>query len=223
MTADQNLKPTEVLTDASPERRGRTIVNLVIIVILLVAGASVSILAFEVFSGNLKIGIHFGFVSLNNVESNTGENFNESGVITSSIAGIQSVYKYEYVYYNSTNLLSVGTVAIPGSGGGIKIGIAEFWNNFDAMGFMEAFLSYWHNHGTPLKAPIINSAYGGFKYYYYYIYRENRPTDLYGLEQNYTQGFAMGYKGNFVFIIMDYLTPSSNFNALIEAQINAMS
>ncbi len=222
MTSDQNIKPTEILADISPKRGGSTIVNLAIIIILIVAGAAGSIFAFEVFSGNLKIGVHFGFVSLNAVESNTGENFNESGIITSSIAGIQSVYAFEYVYYNSTNFSKAGTVVIPGASGGIKIGIIEFWNNIEAMGFMENFLSHWFNYRNPIKTSIINSTYDGFRYYYYYKYG-NRPSNLYGLAQNYTQGFAIGNKGNFIFFINDLLIPSSNFNALIKAQINSMS
>ncbi len=211
MTSDQNIKPIGISTNASPKKGGRTIVNVVIVIILIVSSIAGSILAFEVFSGNIQSGVHFGFVTLSTVEGNTGMKLNESGIITNFTTGNSSISGGEYVFYNAT--ISIYYILVNAT---IEIGIIEFSNDTNTMKFIKTVLTINLNENISL----INGSYNDFKYYYDYL---SKNGSNFRYVPNLPQGIAFGYKGNFVFFITDFLIPSSNFNALIKAQINAMS
>ncbi|MGC8497798.1 MAG: hypothetical protein ACP5NL_07385 [Thermoplasmata archaeon] len=139
-------------------------------------------------------GPHFGFVPINKAENITGTTLTQS---TTSYSGnaTYAVTKGEVIYYNSS------------SGGRIMIVIAQFSNASVASNFYKTEIST-----ATLTTVWTNSTFNGFNYAY-----------ISESFSGYYMGLSVGHSGQYFFMIYDINLPITNFNALIQDQISAMT
>jgi len=152
-----------------------------------------------------KYVVHFGFVSLSTIRNFTGENLKESSRINVSNIStsplLSGLVKEEIVFYNSS------------SNGLILIANFQFSNSTQATNFYnKEFVNLskiGKNSGAILE---LNSNYRSFIYSYVYV-------------AIFSQFIAMGvgHSGNFAFLVFDSNVPTSNFNSIVNAEIDAMT
>jgi len=168
----------------------------VIVVIIVVVAVAIIILP------SSSSSTHFAFVPVNKVENLTGTTLTQY-TFTYSKASTNGVIKSEVAYYNST------------SGGHIMIGIIQFTNTTECSNFYNTELktiSSFNNTFSSFNVTMANCIFNGFNYVY--IYKS--------IISNYL-GESFGHSGQYFFMIVDENIPVSNFNALVQDQITAMS
>ncbi|MGC8580489.1 MAG: hypothetical protein ACP5MB_10600 [bacterium] len=137
---------------------------------------------------------HFGFITQSTAEQITGINITQSQTISTTPEESNAI-KAEVTFYNNT------------SGKSILIMVAQFSNTASADSFFNSEMKIFNSTHTT----IINATYYTFNYSYTTV----------SLMSSF-EGLAIGHCRDFVFLISDINIPISNFNVLIQAQINTM-
>ena len=184
---------------SQPEKKSKRnlwigIVVIVVVVAVVASVVAVSMTGQKPYNQPAQINPHFGFITLNMAKQITGTNLTQSATASTTVKA-SKVIKAEETFYNST------------SGGSILIVIAQFSNSTTATSFFNSEMSILNSAHTT----ITNATYDTFSYSYASV-----------SFSSYFEGLAIGHSGDFVFLITDINIPVSNFNTVIQNQINAM-
>lgn len=188
-------EPISLPTSPKPRMKKSILFTIIAVIVVVIVVVAVSIIIYKPSSSpSSSASTHLAFIPINKVENLTGTTLTQSTVSYSGTS-TYAITKGEITYYNSS------------SGGHIMIMVAQFSNVSEASNFYKTEIS------TASKTTsLINSTFNGFNY----AYKSVSFSDLY-------EGLAIGHNGQFVFLILDINIPISNFNALIQYQITAMT
>jgi len=180
-------------SSAPPKPRLKRSILFTIIAVIVVVIVVVAVAI--VILPSFSSSTHFAFVPVNKAENLTGTTLTQY-TFPYSKASTNGAIKGEITYYNST------------SGGHIMIGIIQFTNTTECSNFYNTELKTI----SSFNVAMTNSTFNGFNYVYVSE----------SIISNYL-GESFGHSGQYLFMIVDENIPVSNFNALIQDQITAMS
>jgi len=195
MPPQQNIPSS---TPPKPRLKRSILFTIIAVIVVVIVVVAVAIVILPSFSSST----HFAFVPVNKAENLTGTTLTQY-TFPYSKASTNGAIKGEITYYNST------------SGGHIMIGIIQFTNTTECSNFYNTELKTipsFNNTFSSFNVTMANCIFNGFNYVY--IYKS--------IISNYL-GESFGHSGQYLFMIVDENIPVSNFNALIQDQITAMS